>query len=218
MDLDSRWIKAVGPLAIAGLTIGVIVTGAYSTDAMNNASRAEPAVASPTAVEPPPASARAWPAEDETVASPAPLPDAVRYGAIETGPVAPGASYAERGALPGSPEASDGAVGGVAFYPNFDVASAPLQAPGYIRYLEVGAFDSRAEAETLAAQIGALTGDEERIGAVAVVHAPEAISNAYRVHIGPLADDVTNEDVARYRTRLSAPGAMVVSVVDAQER
>ncbi len=192
MDLNSIWIKATGPAVIAAIVVGAIVTGAYSTD-------------------------RAAPPE---AAEPAPLPDEVRYGAIEIGPVAPGTQYAAR--PESAPSAASGAPlarreGGVARWgepaPSIDVASAPLQVEGYVRYLEIGAFSSRSEADAEAASVASLVRQEARMGDVAVVYAPDAISQRFRVHIGPFAGDVTNEDVRVFKDLIGEPGAVIVSIV-----
>lgn len=200
MDLNSPWIKAAGPAVIAAIVVGAIITGAYSTD------NAEPALAK----------------------EPAPLPDQVRYGAIEIGPVATGGQYAEN---------RGDAVGGVGGFSDpqmfersiamhderatgdFETASTNragaemLVSDRYVRYLEIGAYSSRTSADVKVASVEALVREEERMGDVAVVYAPEALSRRYRVHIGPFATTVTNDDVRVFKDLLGAPDAVVVSIV-----
>lgn len=184
MDLNSPWVKASGPALIALIAVGAIMTGAYSTD-------------QPAPIE-----------LSETAA--APLPDDVRYGAIEIGPVAPDATIA---GYTSSGSYSVGSIDSAASVDPAALTAMPLWVDGYIRYLEVGAYPSRSAAEAKAASVNALARQETRMGDVAVVYAPEAISDRYRVHIGPFEGDVTNDDVRVFKDIIGEPNAVIVSIV-----
>ncbi|MCI4663956.1 MAG: hypothetical protein MRY74_04470 [Neomegalonema sp.] len=185
MKLNSSLVKASGPAVIAVIAVGVAISGAHSPN-------------------------QAKPAKLEQK----PLSDEIRVGAIDIGPVvAPMQMTAEKRVLRAPKKTpADLAIGA-------DIATAsldhPLHVDGYKRYLEVRAFKTRGEATRLAAALRGLDRRDKRLGGVEIVHEPKAISNPFRVQVGPFAADVTNADVRAFKTRFGYEGARVVSRVDA---
>ena len=145
------------------------------------------------------------------VAEPEPLRKEVRIGQIDIGPVGAPTQMAtldegRDGPLFGMPDMEIG--------PAYDVAATPLAVDGYVRFLEVGAFEARSEAEAMFEALERDVADDMRMGELAIVYAEHATSNKYRVHIGPFREDVTHDDVRRFKEKIGRPSAIIVSAVE----